>query len=311
MNKLKLFRNIFLFFSIVYFSKAILPLLLEVNGYQNDSILGNQILQIVGSTIFLIVGILVIISERTLKTVKIISRNYWMLAMVFLISISIVWSSYPLVSFRIIISLLGTTLFALYLLQVFNKGNLLILLGWAFLFMTIANFFFLFLFPQWSTTTGSLFSDWRGIFTHKNRLGTMSCIFLITFFSLIKNHPKNLFWILGFILSIILILGSGSATSYLVGIVIFPIMILIRSILLSPKPITILLLIFILVCTIFINYSSIFSSNILLNEITKYFGRDITLSGRIIIWQFVVEDIKKQPILGLSLIHISEPTRRG
>ena len=135
---------------------------------------------------------------------------------------------------------------------------------------------------------------WRGIYTHKNVLGSMMslssiCFLLLTFL----NREKKWIPMSGMVLSIILLLGSRSSTP-LLNLFIGISALFVSRIVRLPYQLK-LSIIFLLASIGFI--STAIGSD--LGEIfTGVFGKDVTLSGRTEVWSYVWDMIYQRPWLG-------------
>lgn len=148
----------------------------------------------------------------------------------------------------------------------------------------------------------SSFNTWRGLVEQKNGLGQISMyIFLFSFLFYDKEDEikKKIINYLISLAAIMLIFLSGSST-----VAVAFLFILFASIIFYFDKVfhlvgigrgvsfTLLFLLLILIIPI-----SLYATEIL-GFIPALFGKDLTFTGRVFIWEYVIDDILKQPLLG-------------
>jgi O-antigen ligase len=302
---LKALLRSFDIFSLIFFSKAIIPLVMEVNGYDSDPVTGNSVLQRITAVIFVITVLRLVFGKRLGKTFTLVSRNIWLLILLFICIASISWSPYPDVTIRIVGSVLGTTLFAIALRIFYSESELLNLLGWSFIILILLSIVFVVFVPQWGIMTGTLSGDWRGVFIHKNRLGAMAVIAFVFSYLLAEDHKKRTYWFWAAVISVVVLFLSQSLTSILVFAVLFCAIIFRKNILeLRTAHTSIVLVVyFALVLNFFGLWELTNTVDLQANtaSLSRALGKSETLSGRTIIWDYVIRDIKEKPIWGYGL----------
>jgi exopolysaccharide production protein ExoQ len=207
---------------------------------------------------------------------------------------SIAWSLDPLISLRRATLLSAYTVLAVWLVVAYQPAALLRRLVWLFLAILLLSAAFAVLLPglAWQPLDGRLLL--RGVFSHKNELGAhlgMSAILMATAwqFRLIPRWAAGL----GLVLCITLAWPTGSATTYLVlaMLAVVRIAIAIASL---PGRLAAPATAFAVAMAIFATLGFILFAE----PIVAALGRDLTLTGRVPLWQFVWLQISREPWLG-------------
>ncbi|MBD9632588.1 O-antigen ligase family protein [Pseudomonas sp. PDM19] len=154
--------------------------------------------------------------------------------------------------------------------------------------------------PSYGVSVGVHEGEWQGIFTHKNILGSFSALSIAIF---IGGMQFNLQYrsSAGILISLILIINSGSTTSLTTSILIISIYTLLKlkpllAISIRNKNLLITLLLLSNPICVAI---SVFSPSLIL------LSKDSSFSGRDAIWMATLNEISKSPILGHGLSQFS------
>jgi O-antigen ligase len=216
---------------------------------------------------------------------------FWLYAFVFL---SITWSAAPMFSFLRFGALAGSTLFGLYCGLRYPLKMQLVLLGWAFGLAAVLSAIFSLLFPDYSIGTGPFAGLWLGIYVHKNALGGNMSMAFIVFLSLAYCYPaKRWYFRILACATVALIVLADSAACFVECIAmcwIFPFLAGMQP---SDKPRRasgVLLAI--------TGVPLILSPFIFYEQIVTALGRDVELTGRLVLWPLVAQYIALRPYLG-------------
>ncbi|WP_036477065.1 O-antigen ligase [Myxosarcina sp. GI1] len=275
---LKFLENAFVSISLFFFSQAFFVL---VFGQESESSpdKDSALLRFIGLLIYFVNFFLLVF--RWQETFYAIKKNIWILLIVTLAIVSVSWSSVPDIAFRKIFALVGSTIFATYFGSHYSFDSQLKLMGWTYGISIILNYMFVFLLPEYGVmNTDAIVGAWQGIYLHKNGLGGNMFISFMTFYYLAQTAKKYKFVMqLCCLLSVILVYYSDSATSLLSVIIVFIIFQNFKYLSLKSKTGVLLILIFLLLAfgllsIIAINFNAFLDAN----------NRDITLSGRTILW---------------------------
>jgi len=174
---------------------------------------------------------------------------------------------------------------------------LTIMLGGSILFGLI--------YPQYAIhqeSNAELVGAWRGLTTHKNGLGALSCIGFIFWFHawLVKDAPwfKALF---GGALALACLLLSRSSTSIVATILVAVFLLMFLR---SPRswrpymPFAVGLFVLVLLAYSLAILQLVPGLDLLLTPIVAFTGKDLSFTGRRDIWALVVEHIDLHPYLG-------------
>lgn len=305
---LKRLEYYFHIISLTVFSKAVLPLLLSSNGYNYsyDPVAGNKALQVTNSVLVVVIVYLALIKSSNIKLIRLAwKKNPWLILLLFHAALSILWSYEKAVSVRVVVSILATTYYALYLRVSYSDRELLNIitgfLGW----LTLLNVFAIVVAPEIAFFPLAKGEAFRGVFLHKNRLGVFSALSLLAFYIKIKTTGtrKRHYYLLA-ALSLALLVGSKSMTSMLTFFALISALSLWERLGKgTSKFFTVMLCLgVVLVVLTLISISgetSEFDKNF--SSILEGLGRDITLSGRTTIWAYVLYYISQNPWLGYGM----------
>jgi exopolysaccharide production protein ExoQ len=219
-----------------------------------------------------------------------IVRRQWSLFLLIALAISsTLWSDVAQLTFRRSIALLGTCLFGIYIGARFRVPQQLRIL--VFIIVTTACASYCFGILDLGTPVDAHEGAWFGVFMHKNNLGRMMVLGALVISCYVKRG-NHLFIAFGMSACIGLVLLSRSTTS-----------ILILSLLLVAIPVSVkivkakrarTLLLCLVAASIFLGHWTIGN----LTELTEFFGKDITLTGRLYIWVASISLALGKPWLG-------------
>lgn len=219
-------------------------------------------------------------------------------AVVLLAILSASWSGDPALTMRKAAALLGTTAFGLYLGLCASEIAIARLLHRTALVLAIASIAFTLAMPEMGIMPVADGGNWRGVFSHKNSLGSaMAMGLLAATFSLRVRTPSEPLVLIAElagmgVMATALIL-SGSATALVIALTgcACALLLTIRG----PQPAALGLL---------VSAAALLSVGIAifvlmnLGAVAGAIGRDPTLTGRTPIWTFTIDMIGQAPLLG-------------
>jgi O-antigen ligase len=135
--------------------------------------------------------------------------------------------------------------------------------------------------------------DWRGVFLHKNALGNYMAIINIIFLVSFRKNYRPILSVIGYLLSWILIFGSGSKTSIASTIFIHVIMLFLFFV--KNQKLSFRFILWIISVPVFLIIFLIF---IYYEKIAVSLGGTETLTGRIPLWFGVFQAIGDTPLFG-------------
>ena len=207
------------------------------------------------------------------------------------ILLSILWSDAPSVSIRQSVALLGTTLFGFYLAVRYSLKQQLQLLAIVFGLIAGLSLVFALALPAYGLQGGQ---SWQGIYHHKNLLGRIMVLSMITF-ALNAYSVRSWRWLqwAGVGLSTGLLVLSNSKTALALVLVLFLLLPIYRLLRLYYK-----LAVPALIGTV-LAAAGIFLGLVSQAEaIAGAAGKDLTFSGRTELWGYVLEMIQQRPWWG-------------
>lgn len=295
MGRLSRFAE-FAFTVIALFILSGAVLLLVLSGGANEEDVGatydTSLYQLCFLAIFGVSSLL--LACRWEKSLKAMGDGVFVLSFIMLAVSSVLWSSAPDETLRSSISLTGSSLFGLYLGTRYNLKQLVSILGWVFSVSIILSFLFAILLPKYGLMGGVHTGVWRGIYMHKNSLGIRMVNSIVIFLILIFEN-RQYKWIpyLGITLSIVLLLFSRSTSSLINTVFVLTAFLILQTVRWNYRLMVLALTILTLLSStltawLVINAGSIFGS----------LGKDLTLSGRTVLWSAAWEMIQRKPWFG-------------
>lgn len=283
------FENVFSVVSLILFSQGFYTVILggAMGGDEGD--VDSALLRFSFIFIYLITSVLLVF--RLPRTLAFLKTNLWLLFLIGLAVASIFWSALPSLAFRKVISLVGASLFALYLGSRYSFEEQLKIYSWTFGIGIFASLLFVFGLPSLGIMSSGA---WRGIYPHKNGLGESMTIGFLTFYFLsFSSKQYRLFFKICCLLSIFLILFGKSATSLISVIFIFTTARVLENISLKSRKSVLGLLLCLIACSVLL-----FLLTINISTFLSIYDRDITLTGRTPLWATLWEFITEKPWLG-------------
>ncbi|MBD2336439.1 O-antigen ligase family protein [Calothrix sp. FACHB-156] len=287
-------EKVFTVVALLIYSGGLLLLVLSGGANESDVEVNydTSLYQVVFILIYFIT--ILLLGLRWKRTLYVLGKNKFVLLLLGLSLFSLFWSFAPDLTLKNSIRLIGSSLFGIYLASRYTLKEQLKLLAWTFSIAIVLSFIFSIALPKYGIMGGVHAGKWRGIFIHKNGLGSSmlnsSTIFLLMA-AAYKKH-RNLF-LLGFLLSLILIVLSVSTSALINLIILISVFIAFRALWLPY---------YVMVPTILAAATLIqiiyfwFINNA--NLIFGVFGKDAGLSGRGDLWSLVFDMIQRQPWLG-------------
>lgn len=249
---------------------------------------------------------------RASKVKKIIAENKWLAILIVYIAASILWSNFPGISFRRVLRCVGMLMSVLIVLTESDpQAATEALLRRAYLFfipvsiLTIKYFRTIGVAWDWSGTE----EMWVGLSMHKNNLGqVVMCSGLFFLWEVLRQWPKKKLTLdLGLlILTLWLLRGSrNSHSSTAILSFLFGAFLLVAIQFLRKKPrrakgIIVAVIIVSLLLFPIVYISSAMLGSTPLGMVVSATGRDLTFTGRVGLWQDLLQNAAKNPILGVG-----------
>jgi exopolysaccharide production protein ExoQ len=296
-SKMKFIEECFIVGSLLLFTGG--PIELLVSGGASDESFQEASSPIEQLVFLLIQGIALVglWLRRKQLGVKQVRNRLALISLLVLLAIvtaSILWSQFPYVTARRSLALIGTTVFGLYLTSSFDSNQQASFLSKAFGCAMILSLIFAILLPQYGLMGAIHTGAWRGIYIHKNGLGsvmTISAIFFLV--QVLGKDKKRLLYGLGLLGSLLLLLLSGSKSALLIFLGLVIILCLYTSLKLNYELMLPVVLGLVLIMS---GLGSLLFDNI--ETILNSIGKDPTLTGRTDMWPYIFDSIAKRPWLG-------------
>lgn len=211
---------------------------------------------------------------------------------------SVFWSSHPQVTISFSLNILIQSLIMMYMANKFEFKKVIKLLFISGAIICFSSYFVSILLPGKGVDQQFHVGAWQGVFTQKNNLaGVMAFYFIISFYYLllVKKISVRAGIVLVGIAQFGLIILSKSST----GLIVLSVSFLLTLVIVLFKGIkSIILRISVLLYTALILALGISLLVVNLEMILSLFGKDLTFTGRDIIWEAGKNLIKEQWILG-------------
>lgn len=275
---------VFGFFALQLSSGTVLNTL--VSGAEGGD---SPVLQAVWFGIYIISFCLILTRKEQFITV--INRDKLLLLLVGIAVFSYHWSAIPALTLRRGVALIGTTLFGVYLATRYSPGQILRLLVWTLSIGALLSTVLALALPSYGVSLGA----WRGIYLHKNLMGRLmglNVVFLLLLNSSIRRY-RWLVWA-GIALSAGLVVLSTSKGALVYCLALVLVLPFYKSLQLKFTLAVPFLIILILV-------NASVAVGILDNLefiVVEKLGKDLSFTGRTVLWELVIEMIKQHPLLG-------------
>lgn len=231
--------------------------------------------------------------KKTIWTI-IQEKFFWLYFLVIVLSLA--WTADFGSSLYMTLKLIGTLLIGLSLTVRYSPKEQLSILAWTLGLCAFLSLVFGLLLPQQGIMSGSssLQGSWSGIYKHKNILGSAMTLGTLVFF-LRAIEPSKYQWIfwLGCTCSFALVILSRSKTYLVILITLLALFPLYRALRWSYS----WLIPFFSIVILTTGISVLFLVTQIENILTTL-GKDVTLTGRIPLWELVIAKIAERPLLG-------------
>jgi exopolysaccharide production protein ExoQ len=236
-------------------------------------------------------------------TIFIIKKNLPLIALSFLAFFSFIWSDVPDLTLFNARDIIMMTCFGLYFSARFSLKEQVKLIAVTLFIGICLSVITVVLIPSIGLHGFSGATDvqienhagsWRGVYGHKNIMGSTMLLCSLTFFTLPKDCSRLYRWG-GFILSLFLMLLSKSRTAFILSFIIIGLVIFCKNFRWRGK----ISVIFADIGIFFIGSTSLVLFTYWV-ELLSGLGRDPTLTGRTPIWESMVARLMERPLLGFG-----------
>src|SRR5690606_23576358 len=140
---------------------GILPMLFASGQDGTTYFEGNQTIQAIWASLYLVVAIL--LARRWKNALWLAGKDWVLVALLVLTGISIVWSTVPEAALRRSIALLGTSLFGVYLAQRYTIDEVIRLVAWALVLAALVSIVVIAVHPSYGIMMERHVGAWRGV----------------------------------------------------------------------------------------------------------------------------------------------------
>jgi O-antigen ligase len=292
-----IYLNLILLFFFTVFGTA-LPWQEKATDYyeHNQTNFVNQLLY----PFLFLSSVLAIIPIRNRVFQFVLKEKFFAIFLLWCI-LSAVWSDYSMTS--LIRSFQFMVIYLVLLLSVYDLDQLDIVkiikvIISIYIIVTIFSVIFI---PE---AIDPKFNTWRGIHNNKNglsQMGLLSFLLTLTFYNRNSKLRKNLWNFTLSLLSVLIIFMSGSSTIIIILFIIFLIYLFYKFENIFSKLRLgwffelITFIFFIALLVIFF----LFSSEVL-SFVPEMFGKDMTFTGRVLFWKYLLMQIQSHPLFGFG-----------
>ena len=229
------------------------------------------------------------------QEVKIVKNNLFLILFcVFITIMSVVFHRKNTV-IQSCICLIGTMLYAMMLVVIYDYRKVFKIIFKAQIIITLANIMYTLIYPNFGKMMYKGNIVWRGLYGHKNSLSINMVFGIILSYAIYKMNQNTKMRIvskLNIIISIIVLTLTKSITSLLIVIISYFMYILYSKLEFNKNPSLILMFLHIIIYALVMfgqKYNDLF---------VRLFNRDLTLTGRVDIWNVIINLVKERPIRG-------------
>jgi O-antigen ligase len=259
-------------------------------AHANAASAGSLVTELVWLTLYTFFVVLAFVRRQHLLAALLKERVICLL--VGLAILSALWSDSPSISLWESNRLIATTIFGIYLAKTYSLKDIFHMVAWATALSAVLSLVFALALPQYGLHEYMHQSVWRGVFSHKNSLGSIMALGALTWliFTLGAGRPRWL-GVLLFTTCSLLVALSASETSLVVECV------LLFTILAFAKVHRSLLILGTL-CLLALVTLFVAEAKHPTDIVFRLLNREEDLSGRTTIWSMVLDAISKRPWLG-------------
>lgn len=287
-------EHLFVVLGFFLLSGAVLPLV-RFGGVEGFNALeGDPLLQGVWAVLYATVFGVVLV--RIPAVARVVPGTLMLWALIVLALASAAWASYPSASLRRSAALLGTTLFGLYFGARFTPEQQVRLLGWAYGLIVVSCFVMALAFPAYGINHTYHEGAWQGAFIHKNTHGKAMVVGLMLFLVLAASLPRRRRWVAvaGAVGSAALIVLSRSVTA----MVLSACLAMVYGLLRARRRLDSTLVATAGLVVVVVGGAAVLSLAVNAEAATTALGRDVTLTGRTVLWAVALQFIGEAPLLG-------------
>ncbi|MCU0523787.1 MAG: O-antigen ligase family protein [Elainella sp. Prado103] len=289
---LNIAERVFTIFALLMYSGG--PLVVILSGGRSEGQAGIPLDFALVRQLFLLIYLITccFLLPHWKRALYLLVKEKLLLVLLAWVVLSIFWSADPSLTINRSIALIGTTLFGIYLATRYSLKEQLHLLAWMFGLAILLSILFAVGLPRYGIMGGTHAGTWRGIYTHKNTLGSMMAFSAIVFLLRAVGAKRRLLW-LGMVFSFLLLLLSRSTSPLSHLILLVPTFFIFRTLRWRYRSRT-----FILSLITVVGFSVLSLVILYAESLVRLVGKDLTFTGRSRIWSYAWDMIQERPWLG-------------
>jgi exopolysaccharide production protein ExoQ len=260
-----------------------------------DPTVGDPMRQAVFAGIYAVTAVLVMFNWR--EFFRTLFADRLLLVLVLLAAASVLWSDVPAVTLRRVTGVGGATMCGAWLATRFDMREQIRLLSWALGGAALLSLLVILLLPARGISTGIHEGAWRGVFTHKQLLGQYMALGSLALLFASRSAKRHR-WLprLVLVVALLLLVFSASKTALVATcamIAVVPLGLWLRS----RSPLVLVLLTTVLLLSAAAAIVGLEYREALVGAL----GRDVTLTGRTVLWQAIWHVLQERYWLGWGM----------
>lgn len=263
----------------------------ELGGGETAFSRANQAL-----VIALYVAAIPLIAVRYRMLLRLLSRDWLLLLLLAYTLLSSLWSTDPLLTVTHALVLIMATFFAIYIASRLTPDELLRAVLIALVIATALNALVIAVAPSYGIMQSVHVGAFRGIYSQKNSLARIVALAipLLWISRSLKGGVQGAWRVFALGAAITLLIGSQSATGLVVCVILLAMVPAARILRVNKYllPPVIILSVSAVGCIAIYLVTDSFA------DVAALLGRDVTLTGRTLIWNKLLDDILEKPLVG-------------
>jgi exopolysaccharide production protein ExoQ len=290
------FEQIFTIIALTHFSEGILPLILS-GGVSEGDVDIVETSHPLNAGVFVLIYFItyILLFLRWRKLTYTLSKNKFLWGLMAIVICSFLWSLYPTNTFIESVRVISSSSFGLYFATRYTLKEQLKILSSVFMVAVFASIVFVVLPPHYGIMGGIHAGAWRGIYVHKNLFGLIMAIASVSFLIQAIDTRKLRFKLL-LPLALLLVLLSRSTGALGVALAANTMFFFYYGYVSLRLKLVFLIPTLLLLVNLLLGSGYWFINN--LQTVASATGEDLTLTGRTIFWQILINMVFQRPLFG-------------
>jgi exopolysaccharide production protein ExoQ len=269
-------------FALVLLTGAFVPLWRRMTLGGVDPAEGDPVQRIVLAVAYLGLPLLALRPKRAAAVAR---RGLLVWMLVGWVVLSTCWSVAPTITLRRGLAAVLGVVYGILLAVRYPPRDVVRMLGIALGIVVVASLVVALALPEWGVMIGKHAGAWQGVLIHKNFLGKVSVLAIAAFWVLSRERAGGRFlWIALALVAIATLVGSSSATSLVTALAVVVAYCALRVLVRLPRLLRPALASFGMAAVL----PLVLNLPQHLEPVMGLLGRDLTLTGRIPLWQVLI-----------------------